>query len=95
MHWPREPELKHWIWVLSKRGGNRVEQVIGQKAMGSNQITVPSEYQENIIYCVGGDGAQVAHKLWSLLLGVYQKREGIVQEPTAGPNQSHWMFVQD
>lgn len=57
MQWPREPELKHWIQVLSKWGANRMEQVIGQKAMGSNWITVPSEYQENIIYCVGGDGA--------------------------------------
>lgn len=34
---------------------------------------------------MGGDGAQVAHKLWSLFLGVYQKRKGIVQEPTLGP----------
>jgi len=85
MQWPGEPELKHWIQVLSKWGANRMEQVIGQKAMGSNWITVPSEYQENIIYCVGGDGAQVAPRLWSLLLGVYQKREDIIQEPTVGP----------
>lgn len=85
MQWPGEPELKHWIQVLSKRGANRMEQVIGQEAMGSNWITVPSEYQENIIYCVGGDGAQVAYRLWSLLLGVYQKRGDIIQEPTVGP----------
>lgn len=49
MQWPGEPELKHWIQVLSKWGANRMEQVIGQKAMGSNWITVPSEYQEGII----------------------------------------------